>query len=171
MSVAGRLDEFLSGAGLAEALSVRSLFVLGHDGQVLYHRPRAGDDASVGVLVAGAWQASMALSRLMGGAGEAAGDEARFRMSFGTSDSGVYVLPLADGGERLYLGLLYEGDANPARLRNGLRVLRDGLEAHLGRSPRVGLDLGADGPGDGGGMLLADVTDEEIERLFSGAGG
>lgn len=168
MGIAGRLDEFLSGAGIGGTLSVRSLFVLRHDGQVLYHHPRAGDDASVGVLVGGAWQASMAVSRLMDGGRE----EGRFRLSFDTSDSGMYVLPLADGDERLYLGLLYEGDANPGRLKNSLRTLRDGLTAHLGRArPPADLDFGEDGPPAGGeGALLVDITDEEIERLFGGAG-
>ena len=154
------LDKFFVGRNLSSwRPSLMALFVLRHDGQILYRYPNLQEDMSVGALVGGAWQAAMSLSLSM----DKHIKEERFRFSFDTSNTGIYVLPVGIQEEHLYMGLLYKMDDNPAELKNKLRILRNHLKSYLGELtiPSQSFDKK---------QLFDNITDEEMDQLFDGVG-
>ena len=158
MGITGCLEEFFSDTDFRDDPAVKALFVLTRDGQMAYRYPIFENDVSVGALVVGSWQAVMAVSDFM----DEGVEEEDFRLSFDTSDTGIYVLPLCRGEGDFYVGILYEGHINPAQLKNRLRVLRDGLGSYLDRIRTLKVGKKS--------VLFDDITDEEIDQLFSDAG-
>ena len=161
MDIPQRLNTFFINKGLADWPSLKALFVLRHDGQVLYRYPELKEDMSMGALVGGAWQAAVTLSRFI----DEHIREEHFRLSFDTSDTGVYVLPVGYLQESLYIGLLYKEELNPAQLKNSLRILRNNLKSYLGE-----LSVSVSPQNLHKKRLFENITDEEMNQLFSEAG-
>ncbi len=112
---------------------------------------------ALGALMAGAWQAAEAMADFFPTEGSSF-----FRLGFDTSDSGIYVLPIETSEEVFYVGLFYKNELNPAVLKNKLRSLSHQIlqELSVYFSARENLNK----------PLFENITDDEIENIFSVAG-
>lgn len=160
MGIVDNFNEFFVKRVVGRHFAVDSIFVLRRDGQIIYRYPESGDDStSPGVLLGGAWQAALGLARLIGESQE----EENFRLSFDTTDTGLYMLPFRRAEEEpYYMGVLYRECLNTAKLKNRIRMLRDDLEEYLeGIAP---LNNGEKT------VSFDHITDEEIDGLFAPIG-
>ncbi len=159
MSLVDHLHKFFTDNDLKNWPSSRSVMILRRDGQVLFRYPNVRkEDSSLGVLMCGSWQAVLALSGLV----EDNPEEKRFRLSFDTSDTGIFMLPFQMQDTDLYMGVLYREEINPAKLKNRLRKLRDDLDRYLGNLTSLKkVDKT---------VSFEDITDDEIDKMFSHIG-
>lgn len=144
-----------------EKNSIESTLILARqDGVVVFEQDQQIDERSkqtLGALMAGAWQAAQAMADLF------PTDENRFfRLGFDTSDSGIYILPIDANTERYYLGLFFRNEINPALLKNKLRTVSQQVveELSIYFAARKSIDK----------PLFENISDEEIEKIFSFAG-
>jgi hypothetical protein len=138
------------------------LMVSREDGITIYDSIQDSSTNSVAALVSGVWQASEALMNLVQNGEEIL----NFRLSFGTSDQGIYLLPFSLHGKRYFLGAIYHDCLNPGLLKRKLALLKEEIKP-LFESVSV-----EDRPGKATrhGYLFEDLSDEEIDRLFSMGG-
>lgn len=134
------------------------IFLVRQDGLLLYHHhdeKKNVDAQSISVLISGAWSASKELQSRMG-----SNEEETLRFSFDNSDCGLYILPLKSGKLETFLAMYYEKEANPGFLKQRFRVLKDKLQEKIEvSSVKVK-----------SGFLFKDISDEEMDRLFSFGG-
>lgn len=125
---------------------------------------------SMGALVGGVWQAAQALSELSGTRHELL----EYRLGYDTSADGLYIVPLKISGKIYYLASMYLNQSNPGKLKKDLRYLKDDLENHL--CELMSKDLYATneinsneivGEKQSSGFLFDDISDDEMDNLFS----
>lgn len=139
-----------------------AVFMFRYDGIPIYSSSSTLDLDSIGALLAGAWQASFCLSDFFG---ERIESDEYFRFNFDTSSSGVYALPLELNTNKYYLGIIFKNEDNPALVKARLRNLLALLKKEL-----VGTDVEKPQKYNREEYLFRNITDEEIDRLFSFAG-
>jgi hypothetical protein len=151
----GRLVDRISELGLGEV----RVMILREDGAILFDNTagKPFDLTGFVALTMGILQASDAVSSLVQGE-----NKDGFRFSFDVSDSGVYALPIQVEGKKHYLLAVYHDLVNPGQMKAKLRVLTPHAEsfAHLFLAETK----------SGVRPLFDNITDEEIDRLFSFAG-
>lgn len=135
------------------------LFVCREDGISVYDFVSDSTRAQVSALVAGMWQASEALVKLI----DESQDAYDFRLGFDTSSSGVFLLPFNHSGKKYFLGALYSESLNPGVLKHQLTQVREELSALLFQSEPKRDEVSLE---ERNGYLFTDITDEEIDRLF-----
>jgi hypothetical protein len=113
-------------------------------------------EQTVGSLIGGAFQASMSVL-LHSGNSDSPGD---LSLSFGNSSSGFYIVPLEVGVQKLFLAMSFSDVANPGKLKNKLKQTARKL-AHL--------EITSEQKSDSD-QLFSDITDDEIDNLFSFSG-
>lgn len=114
------------------------------------------NESSYGALIGGIWQAAYSLMQI-----NHEFSEDLFRLSFDTSDSGVYILPLMPkSGDFLFLACLYREELNPGHLKSKLRGLKTSLEDVEWKEREEEIEE----------ALFENITDEEIDKMFSSAG-
>ena len=154
MNLKENFESFWQSNGVnAEGLKVS---LLRRDGITLFSTIKSEDEKnSVGALISGLWQAAESLSTITN---TQAHDE--YRLSFDSSESGVYILPFNLDKNDYYMGVIYHKEEIPGRLKNKLRTVRDLLESEF--SGMTGQD---DVPRSG--FLFDNITDKEMDDLFS----
>lgn len=162
------VTQFFDSCEINKNLDRYYLFLIRQDGVVLYHNKNINDSthkASIGALLGGVWQASKALAGFI--PNESATDV--FRLSFDTSSRGVYILPVYFHDEEFYLGLIYHDEVNPGFLKSKMRELGDQFKFYLETQvaaflpePKTKKTTEEN--------LFENITDEEMDRLFSFAG-
>lgn len=143
-----------------QKLSKCSVFLCRQDGVVLFSTIESAqkhNESSIGALVSGVWQAANSLSGFI-----SADTEKIFRLSFDTSDSGVYILNINYDGSGYYLGVLFNDEINPGLLKSKVRGLSDKVDNLEVEGPSSSCRL--DEP------LFENITDAEIDDMFSTAG-
>ncbi|MCO4792920.1 MAG: hypothetical protein KC493_04365 [Bacteriovoracaceae bacterium] len=153
------LNEYLS----TSALDRFSVFACRQDGVILYKRDGIGlsvDHSSVGALLGGVWQAANTLASFL----PEQEKKEIFRLSFDTSSSGIYILPFELNNTDYYIGLLYSDEVNPGFIKNRLRDLMMRLEEYLG------LTISFEPEKEENERLFENITDDEIETMFSQTG-
>ncbi|MBD64141.1 MAG: hypothetical protein CME62_02965 [Halobacteriovoraceae bacterium] len=136
------------------------LSIIRHDGICLFSNAEDNfESASISALVSGLWQAAESLNGL------ATSDKSfsEYRLSFDTTNNGLYVLPLLLNQEDYYLCAIFNQVDNPAKLKRELRVLKQELENN--NSIRTHSTQA-----DRAGYLFKDITDEEINKIFEVSG-
>lgn len=140
------------------------LSLIRNDGIVIYSNE---DDAlisnSMGALASGLWQAASSMINYVGD-----NDDSEYRLSFDTSSSGVYVLPIELNNTRCYLVSVYQDALNPAKLKQQLKNLMFLLEMYI-RDETISVSKDSHKIGNSEnreGYLFKDITDEEIDKLF-----
>jgi hypothetical protein len=139
------------------------LFVAREDGITIYDSVQNQTTASVSALVSGVWQASEALMVLA----QPNQNVLEFRLAFDTSSKGIYLFPISVAGKRYFLGAIYQDCVNPGQLKRQVALVKDELDRSFPIEPR------AAAPAKGlvrEGFLFKDISDEEIDRLFSVGG-
>tara|TARA_B100001971_G_scaffold213155_1_gene245561 strand:- start:150806 stop:151309 length:504 start_codon:yes stop_codon:yes gene_type:complete len=140
------------------------LSVVRSDGIVIYSNE--GDaliSNSMGALASGLWQAANSMINYVGDS-----DDMDYRLSFDTSSSGVFVLPLELNNTRCYLVSVYQDALNPAKLKQQLKNLMFLLEMYI-RDETISVSKDSNkiiGNETREGYLFKDITDEEIDKLF-----
>ncbi|MBK23783.1 MAG: hypothetical protein CME70_07225 [Halobacteriovorax sp.] len=141
--------------------SIESTLILARqDGVVVFEQDQEiseKDKQTLGALMAGAWQAAEAMANFF-----PVEEKNYFRLGFDTSDSGIYILPINASTEKFYLGLFFKNEINPAILKNKLRNVSQQIieELSIYFDARENMEE----------PLFENITDDEIEKIFSFAG-
>ncbi|WPU65465.1 hypothetical protein [Peredibacter starrii] len=138
------------------------LFVTREDGITIYDSVQNQTTTSVSALVSGVWQASEALMDLV----HPNQDVMEFRLGFDTSSQGIYLFPFSLLGKRYFLGAIYHDCVNPGQLKRQIalikeemvRLFQDEAAKPVAVKPKTAVR---------DGFLFQDISDEEIDRLFS----
>ena len=131
--------------------------VVRNDGIVLYsNSDNFSESSSIGALVGGLWQAAQSLSSIVSDKS----DVLDFRLSFDTSNQGIYILPFNINKKDFYICAIYDDVNNPALLKRHLRNLKDNLSDYLLECCSQNDDIKQD-------FLFDNITDEEMNNLFS----
>lgn len=137
------------------------IFLCRNDGVLLYQRGSISknlDSHSVGALIGGVWQAAKALASFIPNESKRDG----FRLSFDTSDKGVYILPFEMDGHEYYLGHIFYEEQNPAKIKSVIRKILNDLEKYLET------DKPNTKQGDNNEQyLFKDISDQEMDDIFS----
>jgi len=136
------------------------LFVTREDGITIFDTVQNQTTTSVSALVSGVWQASEALM----GLAHPNQDVMEFRLGFDTSSQGIYLFPFSLTGKRYFLGAIYHDCVNPGQLKRQVAMIKEEME-------RLFVDLPVENKkvktNTREGFLFTEITDEEIDRLFS----
>lgn len=136
------------------------LFVTREDGITIYDSVQNQTTTSVSALVSGVWQASEALM----GLAYPEQDVMEFRMAFDTSSQGIYLFPFTLAGKRYFLGALYSNCLNPGQLKRQVAMIKEEMD-RLFTSEAV--EPQKIKTSNREGFLFTEISDEEIDRLFS----
>jgi hypothetical protein len=137
----------------------RYLF-LRHDGGVIFDSHDLQDSETLGVLIAGTWQASNELKNRL----KLNETDENFRLSFDTSSDGIHVVKVSQKKKEFYLVCIYKNCVTSGLLKRKLNVIKNKLEDELF------LDTSFEGEVFETNFLFQKITDEEINKLFSNVG-
>lgn len=139
------------------------LFVTREDGITLYDSVQDTTSSSVAALVSGVWQASEALMKLV----KSDSQDLHYRLGYDTSSEGIFIFPVSLQGKKYFLGAIYEDCLNPGLLKRQITLIKQELELFLVNSePEKKATVST----TRSGYLFSEITDEEIDRLFSVGG-
>lgn len=140
------------------------LFVTREDGITIYDSTQDHTTTSVAALVSGVWQASEALMNLVA----KQDDVQHFRLGFDTSSQGIFLFPFALNGKKYFLGAIYTDCLNPGQLKRQVALIKEEMERLFeaqalssGALPRPSIMTSRQG------YLFQDISDAEMDRLFS----
>jgi hypothetical protein len=135
------------------------LFVTREDGITIYDSVQNNTTNSVAALVSGVWQASEALMNLVHNQNHVM----EFRLGFDTSSQGIYLFPFTLNNKRYFLGAIYADCLNPGLLKRQMAVIKDEMEVFFKAEPVEKKAILTSRQG----YLFKDITDAEMDRLFS----
>lgn len=136
------------------------LFVTREDGITIYDSVQNQTTTSVSALVSGVWQASEALM----GLAHPNQDVMEFRLGFDTSSQGIYLFPFSLNGKRYFLGAIYHDCVNPGQLKRQVAMIKEEMDRLFIELPVENKKVTTN---NREGFLFTEITDEEIDRLFS----
>ena len=139
-----------------------TVLVVREDGPILWtNREEEDQQAAYGALMGGAWKAAQTIMELQ--PSNTTWQRDAFRLSFDTSESGAYILPIGPVKNRLFIGMLFQNEINPGRVKNQFRSFVGQLNSQL---------IEEDKPEEVGkrDCLFPEISDDEINQLFSTAG-
>lgn len=136
------------------------LFVTREDGITIYDTVQNQTTTSVSALVSGVWQASEALMSLA----HPNQDVMEFRLGFDTSSQGIYLFPFNLHGKRYFLGAIYHNCVNPGQLKRQVAMIKEEMDRLFHDLPVENKKVKTSGRE---GFLFQEITDDEIDRLFS----
>jgi hypothetical protein len=108
----------------------------------------------MGALLVGLWQASDTLSDLI----EKEEDQ-DLKLSFQSSSSGYYLLSPGPNNPRVFWAFIFEGALNPGKIKVLSQKLRDHMDGVV--------YLNVSEASAGSKQLFNNITDEEMDKLFS----
>lgn len=129
------------------------LFIIRNDGLLMASNSTKEDMQSTAALATGIWQAAEATYEDKNSVGECS-------LSFATTDTGLFLLPLEDSKRSFYLCCRYEGELNPGHLKQKLKNHRNILLETLS-------ELTEEIENTRSEYLFPDLTDQEINKIFS----
>lgn len=143
---------------LEDAFDTESIVLLRPDGIALYSKitHKKMDANTIGALASGLWQAASTL-----GSNCVEHKNHEFRLSFDTSGSGIYILPIKFNDEEFYLCALYENLLNPALFKRNLQIIANGLEEALKKQKKMTSVKRREE------FLFDHISDEEMDSLFN----
>jgi hypothetical protein len=137
------------------------LFVSREDGITVYDSVQDLTTTSVSALVSGVWQASEALM----GLAHPQKDIMEFRLAFDTSSQGIYLFPFKLQGKKFFLGAIYRDCINPGQLKRQIAMIKEEMERLFSDMPSEVKNFPLRE-----GYLFKDISDDEMDRLFSAGG-
>ena len=155
------ITQFFNNSQIKKELGKEEFYIFRSDGILVYNQSKTSD-ASVAALMAGSWQAAMALS------GQSMLDHLKddFRFSFDTSSNGVYILPINLKSEKLYMGLLYKNVENPGYLKNKFRMIVEKLCDYLEYQTKKTTPVMTEKDRKRDGYLFNEISDDDMNKLF-----
>ncbi len=161
------VEAFFKSCEIDSKINRLSFFLIRYDGVILYHNntiENSHSKASIGALLSGVWQASKALADFIPSQKRSEG----FRLSFDTSDQGVYIVPINNELEELYLGLIYHDEVNPGLIKNKMREMATSFGEFLGQElNKNDLNLKKIKSSEQSEFLFGEISDAEMDRLFA----
>jgi hypothetical protein len=140
------------------------LFVTREDGITIYDSVQDKTTTSVSALVSGVWQASEALM----GLAHPEQDVMEFRLGFDTSSQGIYLFPFNLNKKRYFLGAIYQNCLNPGQLKRQVALIKEEMDRLFQDEPvQVKNNKSTSSREE---FLFKEISDEEIDRLFSAGG-
>jgi len=164
--IAQVIDSFFDANHLDATFREIIIVALRDDGVLLYSNQSEDGLQAVGALMSGAWQAAHALMNIVPDY-EVSQDVLRF--SFDTASSGVYILPLDLGVKKIFLGMIFKEELNPAFLKNKMRGLTQELsEFFISHEEMYDVEKEVKKEmSKKDNFLFSEISDEEIDNLFS----
>ena len=148
-------------------LETSTIFFCRYDGVPIFFHNNIGlseDEATIGALLGGAWQAAESLSRFIPNSDESK----EFRFSFDTASQGVYAIPININKCDYFLGMIYKNNISPGKIKSKLRLLLNKLNKEFPTSCRDAFNTErSDKKGE---YLFKDISDLEMDKLFSFTG-
>jgi len=162
------VETFFESCEIDDKIQRYSFFLIRHDGVVLYHNNNLANSlskSSIGALLGGVWQAARALASFIPKEDSSEG----YRLSFDTTDQGIYIVPIKVRREELYLGLIYHNEVNPGFIKNKIREMAAGFSEYLEHEMKgMGEQkMSSSDKNRNNEFLFADITDSEMDRLFA----
>lgn len=139
------------------SFSSTHVYIFADDGRVITmfgSEKKDIDVHSTGALMAGAWQASLALN----GTDELSKDQT---LVLGDTKSGFLILPFSNN-MKMNLGVVYTDYANPGKLKMKTRLLREFFSNNIKLEIKEKINKQ--------NYLFKNITDAELDKLFSFAG-
>ncbi len=133
------------------------VYIFADDGRVITmfgSEKKDIDVHSIGALMAGAWQASIALNGTEG----LSQDQT---LMLGDARSGFLIIPF-NGNMKMSLGVVYTNYVNPGKLKMKTRLLRDFFRNNIKLETKEKINKQ--------NYLFKNITDAELDKLFSFAG-
>lgn len=133
------------------------VYIFADDGRVIAMFGSEKNDIdihSTGALMAGAWQASIALN----GSGGLSKDQT---LVLGDTNSGFLIIPF-NKNMKMNLGIVYSEYANPGKLKMKARLLREFFSNNIKLEIKEKINKQ--------NYLFKNITDAELDKLFSFAG-
>lgn len=141
------------------------LFVTREDGITIYDSVQDQTTSAVSALVSGVWQASEALMGLV----HPEQNVMEFRLGFDTSSQGVYLFPFSLSGKRYFLGAIYNDCLNPGQLKRKVALIKEEMDKLFSLEGETIPEQTTKSTAREG-FLFKEITDEEMDRLFSVGG-
>ncbi len=137
-----------------------TVLAISAEGQVLTQMGELRDSKelqSLGALLAGVWQASEALKDFM------SEEDSRedLKLNFQNAHSGYLLLPPTQKNPRIVFAFVFEKQTNPGKIKHLAGKIRD----HFDEIEIMNLDTGKEEE-----LLFKDITEDEVDKLFSFAG-
>ncbi len=161
--------KFFDNYNLESSLRKNGIYLCRNDGILLYSNGKTApslEDASIGALLGGVWQAAEALSAFIPTSNNSA--DQIYRLSFDDSSQGIYILPIMHQTQKYYLSLSYAKELNPGLLKSNFRKLGDDLSDFLIKKENREKVESKSNKKDT--LLFNNITDEEMDSLFSFSG-
>jgi hypothetical protein len=140
------------------------LFATREDGITIYDSVQNQTTASVSALVSGVWQASEALMLLA----QPTDNVMEFRLAFDTSSQGMFLFPFSYEEKRYFLGAIYQDCINPGQLKRQIAMIKEEMDSFFQQEPKT--IKSKSNSSERKGFLFQDISDAEIDRLFSVGG-
>jgi len=162
------VEAFFQSCEIDQKINRFSFFMIRYDGVVLYHNNNLANNlskSSIGALLGGVWQAAKALADFIPKEKQNEG----YRLSFDTSEQGVYIVPIGNKHEELYLGLIYHDEVNPGFIKSKMREMAASFNEFLDQEIKDSgvKNVKAQSSKKGSDYLFEDISDAEMDRLFS----
>ena len=145
-----------------------TVFIIREDGLILWASGNRDQQSSTyGVLMGAAWKAAQAMVELNPGSSSLSSNDL-CRLSFDTSDAGIYIVPTTFLRATLFIGMLFQNEVNPGLRKNQLRNFSRQLSSWQtnGREGATVVKTLDTPPA----RLFHDISDSEIDQLFSTVG-
>ncbi len=139
-----------------------SILILTKDGQVLGQLGKVKEGAqaqSLGALMVGMWQASEAVAEMI-----KVKDNKDTGLNYQDSSSGFFLLQPTEKNPKIFWSFIFENQVNPGKIKNYARQLRTHFnELEILKETKSKATSKEE-------FLFENVTEEEVDNLFSFAG-
>ncbi len=160
MTIENRLLEHFSKINFDLPSVGLTVLAISAEGQVL---AQMGDEReskelqSLGALLAGVWQASEALKEFMSDDGP----KDDLRLNFQNAHSGYLLLPPTEKNPKIVFAFVFQKQTNPGKIKHLAGKIRN----HFNEIEILKMDNGKEEE-----LLFKDITEDEVDKLFSFAG-
>lgn len=160
MTVEKRLLQHFSKIEFSIPREGLTVLAISAEGQVISQMGQPREDKelqSLGALLAGVWQASEALKDFM------SNDESKddLRLNFQNAHSGYLLLPPSEKNPKIIFAFIFEEQTNPGKIKHLARKIRDHFDE---------IEIFNQESGKNEELLFKDITEDEVDKLFSFAG-
>ncbi|MCF8058133.1 MAG: hypothetical protein K9K67_02485 [Bacteriovoracaceae bacterium] len=162
MSILKKLENHFNNFNGKEVLKETTILALSHDGRVFGQLGKIKSDKdiqSLGALLVGMWQASEAVGEFLSG-----NDEKDLILSFQSSDKGFFLLRPTEKNKEVFWGILFESEVNPGKIKLYAKKVREFFD-------KIKIIESKDMENiQDGDFLFKNITEDEVDKLFSFAG-
>lgn len=160
MTIENKLLEHFSKITFDLPSSGFTVLAISAEGQILAQMgevKEANELQSLGALLAGVWQASEALKDFM------SDDNSKedLRLNFQNAHSGYLLLPPTKKNPKIIFAFVFEKQTNPGKIKH----LAGKIRTHFDEIEIMNVDNGKEEE-----LLFKDITEDEVDKLFSFAG-